>query len=217
MLMNLKTPFSSKPFISLYQDFINGGEVYLRIVMSGFVRVLLMNINIFAVFCWSLVGSCYVYFDLWRGASAAGSLAGSSASFLVSFLAGSLASSSVSSLVNSLASSLVGSGCRYGFTVVVLKSVGLFINCTLHVSLSIPSNLYRPVHLPLCLVLPLCYMSMSKLGGRSWIVVIDGPFRWFSALLTCFFVLILMISSIAFFMAVIYYIVDNASGLNSLI
>src|ERR1700733_8035389 len=58
VLMNLKTPFLSRPFISLRRDSVNGGEVCLGIVISGFVGVSLMNINTSAVFCWSLVGGC---------------------------------------------------------------------------------------------------------------------------------------------------------------
>ncbi len=220
MLMNLKTLFLSKPFISLCQDSVNGGEVYLGVVISGFVGVSLININTSAVFCWSLVGGYYVRFNLRRGALAASSLVGS--------LVSSLVSSSVSSLVGSLVSSLVGSlsisllsffrlSYRYSFTAVVLKLVGPLSNYTLYISLPILSNLNRPVYLPLCLVLPFCYISMSKLRGRSWIVVMDGPFYWFSALLTCFFALIFIISSIAFFIATAYYIIDSAGRLNLLI
>jgi len=58
----------------------------------------------------------------------------------------------------------------------VLKSVGLLGSCTLYVSLLILSNLNRLVYLPLYLVLPLRYISTSKLRGRLWIVVTDGPF-----------------------------------------
>ena len=97
---------------------------------------------------------------------------------------------------------------------VVLKSVGPLGYCTLYISLLILSNLNRPVYLPLCLVLPLCHVNMSKLKGRLWIVVTNRPFYWFSALLIYFFTLILTISSIAFFIAIIYYIIDSASGLN---
>jgi hypothetical protein len=48
-------------------------------------------------------------------------------------------------------------------------------------------------------------------------VVIDGPFRWFSASLTYFFALILTISSITFFIAVARYIIEGAGGLSLLI
>ncbi len=65
ILINLKIPFLSKLFISLYQDFVNSGVVYLEVVVLGFVGVSLMDINISVVFCWSLVGSCYVCFNLW--------------------------------------------------------------------------------------------------------------------------------------------------------
>src|SRR6266704_1333079 len=193
--MNLKTLFLSKPFISLCQDSVNGGEVYLGVVISGFVGVSLININISAVFCWSLVGGYYVRFNLRRGALAASSLLSS------------WVGSSVGSLISSSSLGFSSSSCRYSFTVVVLKSVGPLGNCTLYVSPSIPSNLNGPVHLLLCLVLPSCYTSTSKLRGRSWIVVTDRPFRWFSASLTCFLALILAISSIAFFMAAARYII----------
>src|SRR6266581_4108640 len=93
--MNLKTPFSSKPFISLYQDSVNSGEVCSGVVISGFVGVLLMNINTSAVFYWSLVSGCHVRFDLWRGALAAGSLLSSSVSSLVGSSVSSWVSSSV--------------------------------------------------------------------------------------------------------------------------
>ena len=166
------------------------------------VGVLLMNINMFAVFCWSLVSSRHIRFDLRRGALVAGSLASSSVGSSVGSLAGS----------SSLDSS--SSGCRYGFTVVVLKSVGPLGYCTLYISPLILSNLNRPVYLSLCPVLPLCYISMFKLRGRLWIIVTDGPFRWFSALLTCFLALIFVISSIAFFIAAAYYIIDSISGLS---
>jgi len=83
----------------------------------------------------------------------------------------------------------------------VLKLVGLLGSYTLYISPLILSNLNRLVYLLLCLVLPLRHMSTSELRGRLWIVVTDGPFYWFSALLTCFFTLILVISSITFFIA----------------
>ena len=51
ILINLKTPFLSKPFISLYWDSINGGKVYLEVIILGFIRLSLININISIVFC----------------------------------------------------------------------------------------------------------------------------------------------------------------------
>ena len=123
-------------------------------MISGFVRVLLININIFTVFCWSLIGNYHIYFNFRRGALAASSLVGSSVSSLVNSLIGSSISSS-------------NSGYKYSFIVMVLKLVGSLISCTLHVSPSIPSNLNRPVYLLLCLILFLRYMSTSKLRGRS--------------------------------------------------
>src|SRR6266702_4950169 len=72
--INLKTPFLSKLFISLCQDFVNSNKVCSGVVISGFVKVLLININISTVFCWSLVSNYYVRFDLWRGVLAASSL-----------------------------------------------------------------------------------------------------------------------------------------------
>jgi len=100
---------------------------------------------------------------------------------------------------------------------VVLKLVGLLGSYTLYISLLILSNLNRPVYLPLYLVLPLRYISTSKLRGRLWIIVTNRPFYWFSALLTYFFTLILIISSIAFFIAAAYYIIEGASRSSSLI
>jgi len=99
----------------------------------------------------------------------------------------------------------------------VLKSVGLLGSYTLYISPLILSNLNRLVHLLLCLVLPLRHISMSELRGRSWIIVTDGPFRWFSALLTYFFALILAISSIAFFIAAARCVIEGAGRLSSLI
>jgi len=99
----------------------------------------------------------------------------------------------------------------------VLKSVGLLGNYTLYISPLVPSSLNGLVYLPLCLVLPSRHISTSKLRGRSWIIVIDRPFHWFSILLTYFLALILTISSIAFFIAAACYIVDGTSGLSSLI
>src|SRR6266702_4220370 len=115
---------------------MNGGEVYLGVVISGFVGVLLININISVVFCWSLVGSYCIRFNLWWGALATGSSLGSL----------------VSSLVSSSLLGFSGSGCRYSFTIVVLKLVGPLGSCTLHISLLILSNLSGPVHLLLYLV-----------------------------------------------------------------
>ena len=51
ILMNLKTPFSSKPFISLRRDSVNGDVVYPEVMVLGFVGVSLMNINTSTVFC----------------------------------------------------------------------------------------------------------------------------------------------------------------------
>jgi len=48
-------------------------------------------------------------------------------------------------------------------------------------------------------------------------VVIDRLFCWFNILLTCFFALILTISSIAFFIAAARYIIEGAGRLSSLI
>src|SRR6266568_5519715 len=75
------------------KDFVNNNRVYLGVMVLGFVRLLLMNINISTVFCWSLVGSYYIYFNLWQGALATSSSVGS--------LVNSSVSSSVSSLVSS--------------------------------------------------------------------------------------------------------------------
>ena len=162
VLINLKTLFLNKLFISLYQNSVNSSRVYLEVIILDFVRVLLMNINISIIFCQSLVGSRYICFNFWRGVlatdSLAGSLAGSSVGFLAGFLAGFL--------VGSLASSSVGLDYRYSFTAMVLKSVGLLGNYTLYISPLILSNLNRLVHLPLYLVLLFCYISISKLKGR---------------------------------------------------
>ncbi len=59
----------------------------------------------------------------------------------------------------------------------VLKLVGLLGSCTLYVSLLVLSSLNGLVHLPLCLVLPSRYISMSELRGRLWIVVMDRLFH----------------------------------------
>jgi len=132
----------------------------------------------------------------------------------------SLVSSLVGFLVSSSSSSLLGSpglGYRYSFTAIVLKSVGPLGSYILYISLLIPSNLNRLVYLPLCLVLPSRHISTSKLRGRLWIMVIDRLFYWFSASLTCFFALILAISSITFFIAAARYIIEGAGRSSSLI
>jgi hypothetical protein len=137
--------------------------------------VSLININISIVFCWNLISSYRVYCNFWWGALAASSLVNSSVSSLV----GSLVSSLVGFLVSSSSASLLGSSglsYRYSFTAMVLKSVGLLGSYTLYISLLILSNLNRLVYLPLYLVLPSRYIRTSKLRGRLWIVVIDGPF-----------------------------------------
>ena len=120
-----------------------------------------------------------------------------------------LASSSSTSLLGSS-----GLSYKYRFTAIVLKSVSLLYSYTLYIFLLILNNLNRLVYLLLCLILPSRHMSMSELRGRLWIVVIDRPFCQFSILLTYFFVLILAISSIAFFMAAACYIIDSTSMLN---
>jgi len=135
-------------------------------------------------------------------------------------LVSSLVSSLVSFLDSSFSGSLLGSsslGYRYSFTIIVLKLVGLLGSYTLYISPLILSNLNRLVYLPLCPVLPLRHISMSKLRRRLWIVVTDKPFCWFSALLTYFFTLILAISSIAFFIAAARCVIEGASRLSSLI
>ena len=151
------------------------------------------------MFYQDFVSDCCIYFNLQGGTVATSSL--------VSSLVGSLVSSLVGSLVSS--SSL---GYRYSFTAVVLKLVGPLKSYILYISPSILSSLNSPVYLPLCLVLPLRHTSTSKLRGRSWVVVIDRPFYWLSALSTYFFALILMISSIAFFIAAARYIIEGAGG-----
>jgi len=160
------------------------------------------------MFCWDFISDYCVRFNFWGSALAASSLVG--------FLVGSL----VSSLVSSSSGSLLGSsglGYRYSFTTIVLKLVSLLGSYTLHISLLILSNLNRLVHLPLYLVLPLRYTSTSELRGRLWIMVIDGPFYWFSILLTYFFALILIIFSITFFIAAACCVIEGASRLSSLI
>ena len=49
--MNLKTPFLSKPFIFLCCDFVNNSKVHLKAIVLGFIRLLLININISIMFC----------------------------------------------------------------------------------------------------------------------------------------------------------------------
>jgi len=144
----------------LRQDSVNNSEVHLKVIVLGFIRLSLMNTNTSAMFCWDFVGNHRVHFNLWGGALA------------ISSLVSSLVSSSSSSLLGSS-----GSGYRYGFTTIVLKSVGPLGSYTLHISLSIPSNLNGPVHLPLCPVLPSRHISTSELRGRLWIMVTDRPFR----------------------------------------
>ena len=73
VLINLKIPFSSKPFITLRRDSINGGMVYPEVIVLGFVRVSLININTSTVFYCSLIGSRRIHFNLWRGALVASS------------------------------------------------------------------------------------------------------------------------------------------------
>ena len=128
-----------------------------------------------------------------------------------------MVSSSVNSSVSSSSLGFSSLGYRYSFTVVVLKLVGPLRSYTLYISLLILGNLNGLVHLPLCLVLPSCYISISKLRGRSWIIVIDKPFYWFSISLIYFFALIFNISSIAFFIAAACYIIEGTSGLSLLI
>jgi len=195
---------------------VNDGEVHSRVIVLGFIRLLLININISTMFYWDFISNCCVRFNLRRGVVVIGSLVNSLVSSLVSSLVGSL----VSSLNSSSSSSLLGSsglGYRYSFTVMVLKLVGLLGSYTLYISLLILSNLNGLVYLPLYLVLPLCYTSTSKLRGRLWIMVTNGLFCWFSVLLTYFFALILMISSIAFFIAAARCVIEGAGGLSSLI
>jgi len=50
ILINLKTPFLSKPFISLRRDSVNNGKVHLKAIVLGFIRLLLININISTMF-----------------------------------------------------------------------------------------------------------------------------------------------------------------------
>ena len=148
------------------------------------------------VFCQSLISNYYIRFNFQQGILAASSLVSSSSSSLLGF------------------SSL---GYRYSFTTMVLKLVGLLGSYILYISPLILSNLNRLVYLLLCLVLPLRYISISKLRGRLWIIVTNRPFCQFSVLLTYFFTLILIISSIAFFIAAARYIIEGISGLSSLI
>jgi len=51
ILINLKTPFLSKLFISLRYNSVNNGKVHLKAIVLGFIRLLLININISAMFC----------------------------------------------------------------------------------------------------------------------------------------------------------------------
>ena len=139
--------------------------MHLKVVVLGFVGLLLININTSAIFCWDFVSNYYIRFNLWRGIVVISSLVNS----LVSSLVSSLVNFLVSSLNSSSSGSLLGSsslGYRYGFTIMVLKLVGLLGSYTLYISLLILSNLNRPVYLPLCLVLPLRHISTSKLRGR---------------------------------------------------
>ena len=152
--------------------------MYLGVIILGFVRVSLININTSTVFCWSLIGSHHIRFNLWQGALAAGFSASSSVSSSVSSYIGSSVSSSVGSYVGSSIGSSVGSsagsssldssssGYWYSFTVVVLKLVGPLGSCTLHISPWILSSLNKLVHLPLCPVLPSRHTSTSELRGR---------------------------------------------------
>ena len=188
--------------------------------MSGFVRLLLMNIKTSTVFYQNLISGRHIRFDCWWGVLATSSSVGSLVGFSVGSLVSSSVSSSVGSSSSSSSSSLLGSsglGYRYNFITVVLKLVGLLDSYTLYISLLILSNLSRPIYLPLCLVLPSRHINISKLRGRLQIMVIDRLFRWFSILLTYFFTLILIISSITFFIAAACCIIDNTSGLSLLI
>jgi hypothetical protein len=97
------------------------------------------------------------------------------------------------------------------------KSVGSLGSRTWQVSLSIPSNLKGPVHLPLRPVLPSLQTSTGAFIGVSWMGVTDGPFRWFKALLTCFWALILEISSIAFLIAAAHWVTVRVGGSRSVI
>ena len=167
-----------------------------------------MNINTSAMFYQDFIGNYCVHFNLQRGTVVVSSLVNS----LVSSLVNSLVSSSVGSSVSSLVSSLDGSSSNS-----LLGSSGLGYRYSLHVSPLILSNLNGLVHLPLCLVLPSRHTSTSELRGRLWIMVTDRPFRWFSASSTCFFALILVISSIAFFIAAARYVIEGASRSSLLI
>ena len=172
------------------------------------------------MFCQDFVNNYYIHFNLQRNIVVISSLVNFLVSFLVSSLVSSLVGSLVSSLNSSSSSSLLSSsslGYRYSFTVIVLKLVGLLGSYILYISLLILSSLNRLVYLPLCLVLPLCYISTSKLRGRLWIIVTDRLFYQFSILLTYFFTLILTISFIAFFIATTYCIIEGASKLSLLI
>jgi len=115
------------------------------VIVLGFVKLLLININISAIFYWDFISNYYIRFNLWGGTLAASSLVGS--------LVGSLVSSS-------------SLGYRYNFITMVLKLVGPLGSYTLYISLLIPSSLNRPVYLPLYPVIPLRYISTFKLRGR---------------------------------------------------
>ena len=129
-----------------------------------FIRLLLININISAIFYYDFIGGRCVRFNLWGGTVAASSLVGSLVSSLFSFLVSSLVGFLVSSSFGSLLGS--SSGYRYSFTIIVLKLVGLLGSYTLYISPLILSNLHGLVYLPLCLILPLRHISTSKLRGR---------------------------------------------------
>jgi len=110
------------------------------------------------MFYWDFISDHYVCFNLWESILATSSL--------VSSLVSSLISSLVSLLVSSLVSSSFSLGYRYGFTAIVLKLVGPLGSYILYISPLIPSNLNRPVYLPLCPVLPLRHISTFELRGR---------------------------------------------------
>jgi len=52
--------------------------VYPEVIVLGFVRVSLININISMVFYWNLISGCHVHFNLRQGTLVIGSLVGSS-------------------------------------------------------------------------------------------------------------------------------------------
>ena len=151
---------------------MNSSVVYLKVIVLGFIGVSLININTSTVFYWSLISSYYIHFNLQQGTLAISSSVNSSVSHYIHFnlrrgtlITSSSVGSSVSSLISSQISSSVGSSStsslgsssssyRYSFTTVVLKSIGPLGSYTLYISLSIPSSLNKPVHLPLYPVLP---------------------------------------------------------------